>query len=132
MIVENGPRYGGYGGTGAGALDLDLSPENAQIFVDGEYVGVADDYDGFPTFLWLERGTYDIAFFLPGYQTIVRQYTVRPGQVIDVEDRMTSGDSIPPEELMRPKSTEVRDARIRRNDEQNAEVDRQEAEERRA
>lgn len=128
VVIENDPRYGGYGATGSGALDLDLSPEQAQIFIDGEYVGTADDYDGFPTFLWLERGTYDVAFFLPGYQTIVRQYTIRPGAVIDVEDHMTPGDAIPPAELMRPKSTEVRDARIRRNEEQNAEVDRQEAE----
>lgn len=128
VIVER-DRYGyGYGGDGSGALDTDISPENAQIFVDGEYVGEADDYDGFPTFLWLPRGTYDVAFYLPGYQTIVRQYTVRPGVVIDVEDRMTPGESIPPEELMRPKSTERRDARIQRNIEQNAEVDRREAE----
>lgn len=128
VIVER-DRYGyGYGGDGSGALDLDLSPEEAQIFIDGEYVGEADDYDGFPTFLWLPRGTYDVAFYLPGYQTIVRQYTVRPGVVIDVEDRMVEGESIQPAELMRPKSTERRDARIERNTEQNAEVDRQEAE----
>lgn len=128
VIVER-DRYGyGYGGDGSGALDLDLSPEEAQIFIDGEYVGEADDYDGFPTFLWLPRGTYDVAFYLPGYQTIVRQYTVRPGVVIDIEDRMVEGDSIQPAELMRPKSTERRDARIERNAEQNAAVDRQEAE----
>ena len=86
--------------------------------------GVPDalDYDGFPTFLWLERGTYDVGFFLPGFQTIVRQYTVRPGAIIDVEDRMTPGESVPPAELMRPKSNEVRDARIQRNEEQEAEA----------
>ncbi len=39
MIVENDPRYGGYGAAGAGALDLDLSPENTQIFIDGELRG---------------------------------------------------------------------------------------------
>ena len=129
VIVETGDYgYGyGYGEGGSGALDIDISPEKTQVFVDGNYVGTADDYDGFPTFLWLERGTYDVAFYLPGYQTIVRQYTVRPGAILDVEDHMTPGESIPPEELMRPKSTERRDARIERNAAQEAEVDRLEA-----
>lgn len=125
VIMEPGYRYGGGGGTGA--LDLDVSPENAQIFVDGEFVGRADDYDGFPTFLWLASGTYDVGIFHEGYETIVRQYTIRPGAMIDVEDHMRPGNAIPPDELMTPKSTQVRDARIQRNVEQSAEVDRAEA-----
>lgn len=125
VIME--PRYR-YGGGGTGALDLDVSPEKAQIFVDGEYVGRADDYDGFPTFLWLDSGTYDVGIYHEGYETIVRQYTIRPGALIDVEDQMRPGNAILPEELMTPKSTEVRDTRIQRNAEQEAAVDRAEAE----
>ena len=60
------PGYGYYGGSGwygppawgytsvypaagaaYGALDLDVSPEGAQIYVDGNLVGVADDFDGY-------------------------------------------------------------------------------------
>lgn len=125
VIIEADP-YGYSGGRDSGALDLDLTPEKAQIFVDGNFVGQADDYDGFPTFLWLPSGTYDVAFFHEGYQTIVRQYTVRPGVIIDVEDRMFPGQAVPPQELMTPKSTERRDARIERNERQEAEVERRE------
>lgn len=125
VIIET-DSYGYGSGRDSGALDLDIAPEKAQIFVDGNFVGQADDYDGFPTFLWLPSGTYDIAFYHDGYQTIVRQYTVRPGVIIDVEDRMFPGQAVPPQELMTPKSTERRDARIERNERQEAEVDRRE------
>ena len=39
-----------------------------QIYVDGNLVGTADDFDGFPDFLWLEKGTYDVVIFAPGFQ----------------------------------------------------------------
>jgi len=123
---RNGPvtvYVDGYRGD-VGALDLDVSPEEAQIYVDGNYVGVADDYDGFPTFLWLEEGTYDLAIYRSGYETIFRQYTVYPGIVIDVEDRMRRGESVHPEQ-MQPKATINRDERIRRNREREEEVRRE-------
>lgn len=106
-----------------GALDLDVSPEKAQIFIDGNLVGVADQYDGFPTYLWLDEGTYDVAIFKPGYETIFRQYTIYPGVVIDVEDRMQKGESIHPSEHV-SKSTVNRDERIRRNREREEAVRR--------
>jgi hypothetical protein len=106
-----------------GALDLDVSPERAQIYLDGEYVGVADDYDGFPEYLWLEKGTYDLVIYLPGYKTLARQVTIYPGLVIDVEDSMESGESIRPENLGTP-THERRDARIRQDEEREQAVER--------
>ena len=85
-------------GEAVGALDLDVSPEEAEIYVDGHYVGIADNFDGFPTFLWLEEGVYDIAIYRPGYRTIFRQYTIYPGTVVDIEDRMQPGESVHPRE----------------------------------
>ena len=114
----------GYRGD-VGALDLDVSPEKAQIFIDGNYVGVADDFDGFPTFLWLEEGTYDVAIYRSGYETIFRQYTIYAGITIDVEDRMRKGESIHPKERL-PTPTVNRDERIRRNREREASVDQME------
>jgi hypothetical protein len=122
--------YGGYGygspGYGRsedalGALDLDLAPERAEVYVDGERIGLADDFDGFPTYLWLPRGTYDLVFYRDGYETIARQYSVYPGVVIDVEDRMVPGDSVRPEDLA-SKSTVNRDERLRRDRERAAEA----------
>jgi hypothetical protein len=103
--------YGNYG-----ALDLDVSPEKAEVYVNGQKVGICDDYDGFPTYLWLEAGVYDVVFYLPGYETIARQYVIRPGQVIDVDDDMVRGQAIRPEDLP-AKTHEHRDERLRQNKE---------------
>jgi hypothetical protein len=109
-------RYGDYG-----ALDLDLKPGKTEIYLDGQYVGTADDFDGFPSFLWLPKGTYDLVFYRDGFQTIARQYSIYPGLVVDVEDRLQPGESIRPEDLVST-STEHRDDRLRRDREREAEA----------
>lgn len=116
-VVYPNNNYGGYG-----ALDTDVSPERAEIWVDGRKVGLADDFDGFPTYLWLPKGTYDVVIYLPGYQTIARQYTIYPGLVIDVEDRMQKGQETHPLELG-PKTHERRDARIRAEEERRRQLE---------
>jgi len=105
-----------------GALDTDVSPERAEVWVDGRKIGRADDFDGFPTYLWLERGTYDVVFYLPGFKTIARQYSIYPGLVIDVEDRMERGEAVHPLDLG-PASHERRDERLRRDRERRAEAE---------
>jgi hypothetical protein len=94
-----------------GALDLDLSPGRTEVFLDGQNIGTVDDFDGWPQYLWLPKGTYDIAFYLDGYKTLARQVTVYPGLVIDMDDRMEQGASVRPEELQ-PRTHERRDDRI--------------------
>jgi hypothetical protein len=109
-----------------GALDTDVWPAKAEVYVDGQYVGVVDNFDGFPRYLWLEQGTYDVVFYKEGFETLARQYTVYPGLVIDVDDRLVPGESVRPEDLA-SKSTARRDARIARDREQRAEAARGEA-----
>ena len=123
--------YYGYGGGGypyepayygsrvrpsMGALDLDLKPGDTQIWLNGQLIGTADSFDGWPQYLWLEEGDYHFVFFYPGRRTIAREYKVYPGVVIDVEDRLEEGESTPPEELF-PVPTARREARLRDNDE---------------
>ena len=123
-VYYDGP-YSRRGSGEAGALDIDISPGRTEVWVDGDFVGTADDFDGFPTFLWLPKGTYDVAFYREGYRTLARQYTVYPGLIIDVEDRMEPGEATRPEDLV-SKSTERRDARIQQDREQEAEVEARE------
>ncbi len=84
---------------GLGALDLDVRPSRAEVYVDGSYVGVADQYDGFPSYLWLEEGTYELAFYLEGYRTAFFEYTIYPGVTIDVDVHLKrGGPSIRPDD----------------------------------
>lgn len=104
-------RYDRYNRDDMGALDLDISPERTQVYLDGQSIGSVDDFDGWPQYLWLPKGTYDIAFYLDGYKTLARQVSVYPGLVIDMDDRMEQGASVRPQELQ-PKTHERRDDRI--------------------
>lgn len=119
--------YGGqpiyHGGGDAGALDLDVAPGRTEVYLDGQYIGKVDAFDGWPRYLWLRKGTYDLVFYLDGYKTIARQITVYPGTVIDVDDRMEPGESARPEELI-SKSTERRDERLRYERERREELER--------
>lgn len=107
-----------------GALDIDLRPEKAEVYIDGQRIGVADNFDGFPSYLWLEKGTYDVVFYYEGHRTLARQYSIYPGVVIDVNDQLEPGESVPPEDLIAT-STERRDERLERDRERRAEAERQ-------
>jgi len=96
-----------------GALDLDIRPEKARVYLDGAPIGVADNFDGWPRELWLEEGTYDLVFHHEGFETIARQYTIYPGVIIAVEDRMVPGEAKLPEDLL-ARSSANREERLRR------------------
>ena len=69
-------------------IDTDVSPESTEVYLDGTYIGSADDFDGFPDFLYLETGRYKLEFRHPYYETIVKELDVRPGQGISIDDEM--------------------------------------------
>lgn len=105
-----------------GALDTDVAPARTEVWINGQYVGFVDQFDGWPRYLWLEKGTYDVVFYYPGFETLARQYTIYPGLVIDVGDRLVPGEAIHPNDLV-PKTKPRRDARLRREAEQQAEAE---------
>jgi len=115
------PSY--YGRGNAGALDLDVSPGRTEVYVDGQYLGKVDAFDGWPRYLWLPKGTYDVVFYLDGYKTIARQITVYAGSVIDIDDRMEPGPSTRPEDLA-TKTHERRDDRLRYERERRDRIER--------
>jgi hypothetical protein len=97
------PYYGPYG-PDWGALDLDVAPEKAQVYLDGDYIGVADNYDGFPRHLWLEKGEHRLVFYHEGYETLVRDLRVRPNEVITLDDRLVRGAATPPSDYFQTES----------------------------
>ncbi len=85
-------RYGygyGYGRPGNWAVvDTDVSPESARVYLDGQYIGTADDFDGYPDYLYLRRGHYRLEFRLDGFETRTIDVDARPGVKIDVDDKL--------------------------------------------
>jgi hypothetical protein len=121
-----GSGYGGYGGYGyyapvtystrpgyrMGALDLSVRPKNTEVYVDGQYVGLAKRYDGFPSHLWLERGVYEIAFYKPGFATETRTVKVMTDLILDLEVEMNPGEAIQPEMRLRSDDAEDREEQV--------------------
>jgi hypothetical protein len=66
-----------------GGLRITDAPHEAQVFADGYYVGIVDDFDGIFQHLNLEAGPHRIEIRLPGYsEAVTFDVNVRPGRTI--------------------------------------------------
>jgi hypothetical protein len=85
VYVSPRAAYGYYAvvpGYAYGALRIVDAPRDAQVFVDGYYAGVVDDYDGVFQHLNLETGSHHIEIEAEGYPLIAFDVLIRPGQTI--------------------------------------------------
>jgi hypothetical protein len=90
---------------GWGALDLNVKPGKAEVWVDGQFVGKAGDFDGYPSYLWLAKGPHEVVVYEGGYETFRERYEVAPGSVFEVHLKMKKGNATPaaPAEMAPPK-----------------------------
>jgi hypothetical protein len=69
-----------YGETGS--IRLKVKPSNAQVWIDGYYVGVVDSFDGAFQRLGIEAGTHKVEVRAEGYETVQFDVMVIPGETI--------------------------------------------------
>src|SRR5262245_38673901 len=62
-----------------GLADLDVEPEEAQVYIQGKLIGTADDFDGFPGYLALRTGKRVIVMRHPGYADLKVNLRIVPG-----------------------------------------------------
>ncbi len=96
-----------------GAFDLNVRPKKTEVYLDGQFIGTAGQFDGFPDHLWLEEGSYELIFYRPGLGTERRVLSIYPGVVVDVRLRMQPGESVPPAELTSVRRAEGAMAEVR-------------------
>jgi hypothetical protein len=65
-----------------GGVQLDVEPRRAQVFVDGDYAGLVDDFRGYYRHLSLPAGVHLIEVLTPGYLPLTFEVTVVPGRTI--------------------------------------------------
>lgn len=82
-----------------GALDINVRPKKTEVWVDGQYVGTANRFDGYPGHLWLGDGRHELIFYKQGFVTVRREVNVLEGVVLDIGLTMEPGPSVPAEEL---------------------------------
>ncbi len=69
-----------------GFLRLKVKPRDAQVFVDGYYVGIVDHFDGFAQRLKLEEGTHRIEIRHPQYVPVEFDVLIVPGEKVTFEE----------------------------------------------
>jgi hypothetical protein len=86
------PWYGGYTGyddpdpgfvsntrfADEGSLRLKIKPRDAEVYVDGYFVGVVDDFDGVFQRLHIETGGHRVEIRAPGYETLFVDVRITP------------------------------------------------------
>jgi hypothetical protein len=82
--------------SGYGAVDLNVKPNRADVWVDGKYVGEARDLDGYPSYLWLADGAHKLAVYKGGYKTFEEEINVNRGMRTELKIRLEAGESQPP------------------------------------
>ncbi len=65
-----------------GSLRLKVTPNTAQVYVDGEFVGTADEFDGLSDHLKLADGRHKLELRAEGHETYVGQITVDAGKTL--------------------------------------------------
>ena len=71
-----------------GRVHIENAPPDAQVFVDGYYAGLVDDFDGVRQYLRLEPGPHQVEIRAPELETLVFDVNVQPGQTITYRARM--------------------------------------------
>lgn len=74
MITPGSSYYGG--------IALEMTPYDADVFVDGTYAGRVEDFDGTTQPLTLTTGVHEIEVQAVGYEPMRVNVEIQPGQII--------------------------------------------------
>jgi hypothetical protein len=66
-------------------LKVDVTPEDAALYIDGYYAGIVDDFDGFFENLPLTPGGHTIVVYLKGYRSLRQSVHVSPGAMFRIK-----------------------------------------------
>lgn len=85
----HGAYLGGRHYGNAGSVDFNVKPKDSQVFVDGTYIGVADDFDGgfFGQTAILPAGKHRIRIVAPDGRTEDREIYVMPDRELNFNFR---------------------------------------------
>ena len=88
-----GYGYGGYGSSLAdpytGFLRLKVRPRDAQVYIDGYYVGIVDEFDGVFQRLRLEEGPHHVEIRHPAYLSLEFELLIVVGEKVTYENYLT-------------------------------------------
>jgi hypothetical protein len=84
------PSAGMPPGPDLAVVAIDVRPKDAQVHLDGRFVGRARYLDGKPGYLYLEPGSYELELRLEGYRTVLVELDARASCRYDLRHRLES------------------------------------------
>ena len=79
---QMGSGSSSYGQGPTGSLRLKIKPREAQVYVDGYFVGVIDSFDGAFQKLGIDAGAHRVQIKAPGYETIAIDVLITPNETV--------------------------------------------------
>jgi hypothetical protein len=93
------PVYrGDYGAEGS--VRIEATPKNAEVYVDGYYAGIVDDFDGVFQRLHVRPGGHEITLYQDGYRLVTQRVYVTPDTTLKVKYQM---EKLGPGEVAEPR-----------------------------
>jgi hypothetical protein len=116
------PYYGGRYYDLNSSLRLQVTPREAEVYLDGYFAGSVDDFDGVFQRLHLEPGEHELELFMPGHRSFTQKIYLQPGSTFRVRHTMESlaaGEAEPSRPVASPRTSEARPEPYSRTDRQN-------------
>ena len=82
------PPFGFTGGDYTGSIRMQVTPREAEVYVDGYLAGNVDDFDGVFQRLQVLPGQHDIVVYLDGHRTIQQNIYVTPGRSLSIRQTL--------------------------------------------
>jgi len=76
-----------------GSARLQVTPREAEVYVDGYFVGLVDDFDGYLQRLHVEAGEHELQIYLEGYRTFRQKVRFTPGTTLKITHAMEPLDA---------------------------------------
>jgi len=85
------------------SIRLDVKPKQSEVYVDGYYAGIVDDFNGTFQRLRVEPGEHEIELWLAGYHTVRQKVRLSQDNTFKIKYQMVPlGSGQPPEEKPQP------------------------------
>ena len=93
------PPYRTYRVDPGASLRIEVKPKDAEVYVDGYYAGIVDDFDGTFQRLSVTPGEHDIELYLDGFRTVHQKVYVTPRKTFNLKyamERLGAGEQPEP------------------------------------
>src|SRR5262249_24821507 len=77
-----------YHGDADGSLKIEVKPRQAEVYVDGYYAGIVDNFDGTFQRLHAAPGEHEISLFLDGYRAVHQKIYLQPNVTFKLKYQM--------------------------------------------